>query len=302
MGIFEKIKGGLSKTRAQLQTQIEWIVKGKTLDDAAFDAIEEAVILADVGIETAEFLVGAVKERWRLGQVKTEEDLKQAMIVEVEKLLLPCEKPLTINQEKPYVILMLGVNGVGKTTTIAKLASLLLQDRKKILFGACDTFRAAAIEQLEVWAGRLGIEVIKHKDGSDPAAVAYDATLAARARGVDVLFLDTAGRLHTKVNLMEEMKKIKRVVQKEMATAPQETLLVVDATNGQNAIMQARAFHDALTLTGIVVTKLDGTAKGGFLLPIAHTMKLPIQFVGVGEKMDDLVPFRAKEFATAMFE
>jgi fused signal recognition particle receptor len=302
MGIFEKIKDGLSKTRAQLQTQIEWIVKGKTLDDAAFDAIEEAVILADVGIETAELLVGAVKERWKLGQVKTEEDLKQAMIVEVEKLLLPCEKPLTINQEKPYVILMLGVNGVGKTTTIAKLASLLLQDRKKILFGACDTFRAAAIEQLEVWAGRLGIEVIKHKDGSDPAAVAYDATLAAKARGVDVLFLDTAGRLHTKVNLMEEMKKIKRVVQKEMATAPQETLLVVDATNGQNTIMQARAFHDALTLTGIVVTKLDGTAKGGFLLPIAHTMKLPIRFVGVGEKMDDLVPFRAKEFATAMFE
>ena len=302
MGMFEKIKGGLSKTRAQLQTQIEWIVKGKTLDDAAFDAIEEAVILADVGIETAEFLVGAVKERWRLGQVRTEEELKRAMIVEVEKILLPCEKPLTINQEKPYVILMLGVNGVGKTTTIAKLASLFLQDRKKILFGACDTFRAAAIEQLEVWAGRLGIEVIKHKDGSDPAAVAYDATLAARARGVDVLFLDTAGRLHTKVNLMEEMKKIKRVVQKEMATAPQETLLVVDATNGQNAIMQARTFHDALTLTGIVVTKLDGTAKGGFLLPIAHTIKLPIRFVGVGEKMDDLIPFRAKEFATAMFE
>ena len=302
MGMFEKIKSGLSKTRAQLQTQIEWIVKGKTLDDAAFDAIEEAVILADVGIETAEFLVDAVKERWRLGQVKTEEDLKQAMIVEVEKLLRPCEVPLSINQEKPYVILMLGVNGVGKTTTIAKLASLLLQDRKKILFGACDTFRAAAIEQLEVWASRLGIEVIKHQDGSDPAAVAYDATLAAKARGVDVLFLDTAGRLHTKVNLMEEMKKIKRVVQKEMATAPHETLLVVDATNGQNAILQARTFHDALTLTGIVVTKLDGTAKGGFLLPIAHTMKLPIRFVGVGEKMDDLIPFRAKEFATAMFE
>jgi len=224
------------------------------------------------------------------------------MIAEVEKLLLPCEQPLSVNHEKPYIILMLGVNGVGKTTTIAKLANLLLQDRKKILFGACDTFRAAAIEQLEVWASRLGIEVIKHKDGSDPAAVAYDATLAAKARGVDVLFLDTAGRLHTKVNLMEEMKKIKRVVQKEMAAAPQETLLVVDATNGQNAILQARTFHDALTLTGIVVTKLDGTAKGGFLLPIAHMMKLPIRFVGVGEKMDDLIPFRAREFAAAMFE
>jgi len=302
MGIFEKIKNGLSKTRAQLQTQIEWIVKGKTLDDAAFDAIEEAVILADVGVETAELLVRAVKERWRLGQVKTEEDLKQAMTTEAEKLLLPCEKPLVIDKEKPYVILMLGVNGVGKTTTIAKLASLFLEDRKKVLLGACDTFRAAAIEQLEVWAGRLGIEVIKHKDGSDPAAVAYDAALAARARGIDVLLLDTAGRLHTKVNLMEEMKKIKRVVQKEMVAAPHETLLVVDATNGQNAIMQARTFHDALTLTGIIVTKLDGTAKGGFLLPIAHTLKLPIRFVGVGEKIDDLIPFRAKEFAAAMFD
>jgi fused signal recognition particle receptor len=206
------------------------------------------------------------------------------------------------DKEKPFVILMLGVNGAGKTTSIAKLARLLLEDRKKVLFGACDTFRAAAIEQLEVWAGRLGVDVIKHKDGSDPAAVAYDATLAAKARGMDVLLLDTAGRLHTKVNLMEEMKKIKRVVQKEMTTAPHETLLVVDATNGQNAIVQAQTFHDALTLTGIVVTKLDGTAKGGFLLPIAHTLKLPIRFVGVGEKMDDLIPFRAKEFATAMFE
>ena len=302
MGLFDKIKEGLSKTRAQLQTQIEWIVKGKTLDDAAFDAIEEAVILADVGIETSELLVTALKERWKLGQVKTEEDLKQAMIAEIEKLLLPCEVPLTTGKEKPWVILMLGVNGVGKTTTIAKLANLFLQDHKKVLFGACDTFRAAAIEQLEVWASRLSVEVIKHQDGSDPAAVAYDATLAAKARGIDVLFLDTAGRLHTKINLMEEMKKIKRVVQKEMAAAPHETFLVVDATNGQNAIMQARAFHDALTLTGIIVTKLDGTAKGGFLLPIAHTLKLPIRFVGVGERMDDLIPFRAKEFARAMFE
>jgi len=302
MGIFEKIRDGLSKTRAQLQTQIEWIVKGKTLDDSAFDAIEEAVILADVGIETAELLVSAVKERWKLGQVKTEMDLKQAMTAEVEKLLLPCEVPLVTNKEKPYVILMLGVNGVGKTTTIAKLASLFLEDQKKVLFGACDTFRAAATEQLEVWAGRLGVEVIKHREGSDPAAVAYDATLAARARGADILLLDTAGRLHTKVNLMEEMKKIKRVVQKEIAAAPHETLLVVDATNGQNAIMQARTFHEALMLSGIVVTKLDGTAKGGFLLPIAHALKLPIRFVGVGEKTDDLIPFRAKEFATAMFE
>jgi len=302
MGIFEKIKSGLSRTRAQLQTQIEWIVKGKPLDEAAFDAIEEAVILADVGVETAEHLMRAIKERWKLGQVQSEEDLRQAMVSEIERLLGPCEAPLVADAEKPFVILMLGVNGVGKTTTMAKLARLFLEEKKTVLFGACDTFRAAAIEQLEVWAGRLGVDVIKQKEGSDPAAVAYDATLAAKARRADVLMLDTAGRLHTKVNLMEEMKKIKRVVQKEMASAPHETLLVVDATNGQNAIAQARAFHEALSLTGIIATKLDGTAKGGFLLPIAHTLKLPIRFVGVGEKMDDLVPFRARDFATAMFE
>ena len=302
MGIFDKIKNGLSKTRAQLQTQLDWIVKGKPLDDAAFDAIEEAVILGDVGIETAALLILAVKERWKLGQVKSDADLKNVMIEEIGKLLAPCEMDLTVGGEKPFVILMLGVNGVGKTTTMAKLARLFLDDNKKVMFGACDTFRAAAVEQLEVWAQRLGVDVIKHQDGSDPAAVAYDATLAAKARAADVLLLDTAGRLHTKVNLMEEMKKIKRVVQRELSSAPHETLLVVDATNGQNAIAQARTFHEALALTGIIVTKLDGTAKGGFLLPIATELKIPVRYIGVGEKMDDLVPFRAKEFAAAMFE
>jgi fused signal recognition particle receptor len=302
MGIFDKIKNGLSKTRAQLQTQIDWIVKGKPLDDAAFDAIEEAVILGDVGIETATLLIRAVKERWKMGQIQSETDLKQVMIEEIGKLLLPSEKPLIVAGETPFVILMLGVNGVGKTTTIAKLARIFLDDKKKVMFGACDTFRAAAIEQLEVWAQRLGVDVIKHQDGADPAAVAYDATLAAKARAADVLLLDTAGRLHTKVNLMEEMKKIKRVIQRELSSAPHETLLVVDATNGQNAIAQARTFHQTLALTGIVVTKLDGTAKGGFLLPIAHELNIPVRYIGVGEKMDDLIPFRAKEFAAAMFD
>jgi len=302
MGIFDKIKNGLSKTRAQLQTQIDWIVKGKPLDDAAFDAIEEAVILGDVGIETATLLIRAVKERWKMGQIQSETDLKQVMIEEIGKLLLPSEKPLIVAGETPFVILMLGVNGVGKTTTIAKLARIFLDDKKKVMFGACDTFRAAAIEQLEVWAQRLGVDVIKHQDGADPAAVAYDATLAAKARAADVLLLDTAGRLHTKVNLMEEMKKIKRVIQRELSSAPHETLLVVDATNGQNAIVQARTFHQTLALTGIVVTKLDGTAKGGFLLPIAHELNIPVRYIGVGEKMDDLIPFRAKEFAAAMFD
>ncbi|HAR96066.1 MAG TPA: signal recognition particle-docking protein FtsY [Deltaproteobacteria bacterium] len=302
MGFFEKIKNGLSRTRDQIKTQIEWAIKGKPIDEAVFDDIEEALILADVGMETAEILVQAMRERWKLGHIKSEDDVKAAMAEEIEKLLLPCETPLETNGNKPFVILTLGVNGVGKTTTIAKLSRIYQEDGRTLLFGACDTFRAAAIEQLEVWAQRLGIDVIKHQHGSDPAAVAYDATVAARARNVDILVLDTAGRLHTKVNLMEEMKKIKRVVSKEMEGAPHETLLVVDATNGQNAIAQAKTFHEALTLTGIIVTKLDGTAKAGFIIPIAHLLKIPIRFVGVGEKMEDLIPFRAKDFAKALLE
>ncbi len=300
MGFFDKIRNGLTKTRAQLQTQLEWMVKGKSLDEAAFDGIEEAVILADGGIEAAEVMVEALKGRWKMGRIKTDEDLKQAMVEEIEGLLIPVEKPLRTDGHVPFVILALGVNGVGKTTTIAKLAKILLDQNKKVLFGACDTFRAAAIEQLEVWGERLGIETIKHRHDADPAAVAYDATKAAKARGVDVLILDSAGRLHTKVNLMEEMKKIKRVVGKELDGAPHETLLVVDATNGQNAIVQAEKFNEALSVTGIVITKLDGTAKGGFVLPIAHSLRIPIRYIGVGEQMDDLIPFRARDFAKAM--
>ena len=198
------------------------------------------------------------------------------------------------------MILTLGVNGVGKTTTIAKLARIFREEQKSVVLGACDTFRAAAIEQLEIWGERLGIETIKHRENADPAAVAFDAAKAARARGADVLILDTAGRLHTKVNLMEEMRKIKRVVGRELEGAPHEVLLIVDATNGQNVIAQAENFNEALSVSGIVITKLDGTAKGGFVLPIAHTLKIPIRYVGVGEQMDDLVPFRAREFAEGM--
>lgn len=301
MGLFEKIKNGLAKTRDQLLTKIEWVVKGKPIDEDAFDEIEEAVILADVGVETTQILVGALKDRWKRGQIKTSDDIEEAMKEEVERLLAPVEAPIVINGGKPFVILTLGVNGVGKTTTIAKLARIHLSAGYQVMLGACDTFRAAAVEQLEVWAQRIGIEVIKHAEGSDPAAVAFDATKAAKARGTDVLILDTAGRLHTKVNLMEEMKKIKRVVGKELDGAPHEMLLVVDATNGQNAIAQAKAFDDALNVTGLVITKLDGTAKGGFILPIAHMLNIPIRFIGVGEGIDDLIPFSAKDFSNALF-
>lgn len=302
MGLFDKIKNGLAKTRDQLLTKIEWAVKGKTIDEGAFDEIEEAVILSDAGLETTELLINSLKEKWKRGQIKTSDDIGLAMIEETEKLLLPVEEAMVIDNNRPFVILALGVNGVGKTTTIAKIASMYRDSGKKVMLGACDTFRAAAVEQLEVWAKRLNIDVIKQKEGSDPAAVAYDATKAAKARDIDILILDTAGRLHTKVNLMEEMKKIKRVVGKEIDGAPHETMLILDATNGQNVIAQAKKFDEALNITGIVVTKLDGTAKGGFILPIAHILKIPIRFIGVGEKLDDLVPFNAKDFSKALFK
>ncbi|HEX2966433.1 MAG TPA: signal recognition particle-docking protein FtsY [Syntrophorhabdaceae bacterium] len=300
MGIFDKIREGLTKTRDQLITRVQWAVSGKPIDEDAFEEIEEALILSDAGLETAQLLVDALKQRWKRGQIKTEDDVKQGMKEEIESLLKDVERQLPVNGEKPFVILTLGVNGVGKTTTIAKLANIFRGSGKTVLLGACDTFRAAAIEQLDVWAGRLNIDMVKHADGSDPAAVAYDAVKAARARNIDVLILDTAGRLHTKTNLMEEMKKIKRVVGKELPGAPHEVLLVVDATNGQNAIAQAKTFHESLQLTGIVVTKLDGTAKGGFILPIAHTLQIPVRYIGVGEQMDDLIPFSAKAFADAI--
>jgi len=301
MGFFEKIKSGLTKTRDQILTRIEWAVKGRQIEESDFEAIEEALILSDAGFETTELLVDALKERWKRGSVKTNEDIEPAMEEEVENLLKPIEKQISPESQKPFVILTLGVNGVGKTTTIAKLAAIYQGAGKKVLLGACDTFRAAAVEQLEVWAGRLGIDVVKHAEGSDPAAVAFDATKAAKARGADIVILDTAGRLHTKANLMEEMKKIKRVISKEVSGAPHEVLLVVDATNGQNTLAQAKTFNEALNITGIVVTKLDGTAKGGFILPIAHLMKIPIRYIGVGEKIDDLIPFSARDFAEALF-
>ncbi len=302
MSFFEKIKNGLTKTRDQFKTKIEWMVQGKPIEEDAFDEIEEALILADAGLPTAELLVEALKEKWRRGHIRTMEDIKSSMKEEIRELLAPIEVPMVIDGKKPFVILALGVNGVGKTTTIAKLASIYLGDKKKVLLGACDTFRAAAIEQLDVWAKRLNVEMVKHADGSDPAAVAFDAVKAAKSRGSDIVILDTAGRLHTKANLIEEMKKIHRVISKEVENAPHEVLLVVDATNGQNAIAQAKAFNEAVGVSGIVITKLDGTAKGGFILPIAHLLKIPVRYIGVGEKIDDLIPFNAKEFAEAMFD
>lgn len=302
MGFFEKIKEGLAKTRGQITTRIEWFVTGKPIDEDAFDEIEEALLLSDAGLETTGLLMDALKARWKLGLIRTPEDIRISMKEEVRNVLSPVEAPIRAEGKKPFVILALGVNGVGKTTTIAKMANIYLNDGKKVLLGACDTFRAAAIEQLDVWAKRLGIEMVRHTDGSDPAAVAFDTVKAAKSRGVDIVILDTAGRLHTKANLIEEVKKIHRVVSREIEGAPHEVLLIIDATTGQNAIAQAKSFNEAVTVTGLAITKLDGTAKGGFILPIAHLLKIPVRFVGVGEKIDDLVPFSAQEFSEALFE
>lgn len=302
MGFFEKMKEGLAKTRGQITTRIEWFVTGKPIDEDAFDEIEEALLLSDAGLETTGLLMDSLKARWKRGLIKTPEDIRISMKEEVRNVLSPVEAPIRAEGEKPFVILALGVNGVGKTTTIAKMANIYLNDGKKVLLGACDTFRAAAIEQLDVWAKRLGIEMVRHTDGSDPAAVAFDTVKAAKSRGVDIVILDTAGRLHTKANLIEEVKKIHRVVSREIEGAPHEVLLIIDATTGQNAIAQAKSFNEAVTVTGLAITKLDGTAKGGFILPIAHLLKIPVRFVGVGEKIDDLVPFSAHEFSEALFE
>jgi fused signal recognition particle receptor len=299
MGFFEKIREGLKKTREELKTRIEWALKG-ALDESIFFDLEEALILSDCGAETSAKLIERLKEKWKRGYIKEKEDVKYNLVEIVEEIMKDVEKPLFVDSFKPFTILTLGVNGVGKTTTVAKLGKMCLEKGKRVLFGACDTFRAAAIEQLSLWAERLGVDIVKHKEGSDPAAVAYDAIKAARARDIDVVILDTAGRLHTKYNLMEEMKKIKRVMGREIPGAPHETLLIVDATNGQNAIQQVRSFHEEIQVSGLVIAKLDGTAKGGFVIPIAEIFKIPIRYVGVGEKPDDLLPFTAKDFARAL--
>lgn len=302
MGILEKLRDGLKKTRDQLRTRLEWAIHGRALDEESFNEIEEALILADCGVKTSSRIVSILKDGWKRGVIKNEDDLRAQLLKILEETLKRVEKPLILNDSKPFVILTLGVNGVGKTTFVAKLGNLFVREGKKILFGACDTFRAAAIEQLEIWAKRMGAEVVKHREGSDPAAVAYDALKASIARGIDVLILDTAGRLHTKTNLMEEMKKIRRVLARESRDAPHETLLILDATTGQNAIQQVKAFSENLSVSGLAISKLDGTAKAGFLFAIAETFDIPIRYVGLGERIEDIAPFSASQFVKGILE
>lgn len=301
MGFLDKLKAGLLKTKHNIVERVETILQTRKLDDAAIDEIEEVLIMADVGVQAASDIIGALRLKAAQGELRTVEAVKDYLRAEMTKLL-GNPRPLVLFGEKPFVILAVGVNGVGKTTTIGKLASRLADEGNSVILAAADTFRAAAIEQLEIWAQRSRAEIVKHQSGSDPAAVAYDAVEAAKARGVDVVIIDTAGRLHTKVSLMEELRKITRVIKKAMPEAPQEILLIVDATTGQNAIRQAALFNEAVGVSGIVLTKLDGTAKGGIVFAIKRELNIPIRLIGVGEGVDDLKEFDPEAFVTALFE
>jgi len=306
---FQKIKNGLTKTRNNLIDKISNLLNiSKTIDESFFNDLEEILIGADVGVGMTSELISRLKERVKIEKLSQPEELKFALKDELEKILKSSFDsqnfdPFSIPEDrKPFVIMIVGVNGVGKTTTVGKLAYNFKSRGKKVLIGAGDTFRAAANEQLEIWAKRAGVDIIQQQKGSDPGAVAFDTVKSALARDVDVVLIDTAGRLHTKTNLMEELKKVKRVIQKLIPRAPDEIWLVLDATIGQNSIQQARQFHQALGITGLIITKLDGTAKGGVVFAIANELKIPVKFIGVGESIDDLQPFDPESFIDALFE
>lgn len=301
-GFFSRLKSGLNKTRVQFSQGLGNVIFGKKIiDEALLDQIEEQLLLADVGVEACLEITKNLTQQISRRQLADSEALMQALKQQLAQILLPSEAALQIPEtQSPFVILMVGVNGAGKTTTIGKLAKRLQGEGKKVMLAAGDTFRAAAIEQLQVWGERNQIPVIAQQQGADSASVAFDALQAAKARGFDVLIIDTAGRLHTQNNLMQELEKVKRVITKIDPTAPHETLLVLDASNGQNALNQAKQFQKSVAVSGIALTKLDGTAKGGIIFAIAKSLQIPIRFIGVGEKIDDLRPFNAEEFVQAL--
>lgn len=303
MGIFQKFKKAFKKTRENVKGKIDELVTGReTIDEEFYEELEEILIEADLGVETAVSAVEELRERVKEERERGPEEVKGYLKDILAQKLEDEVAPLNFAETPPTVVLVMGVNGVGKTTSIAKLAYLLKQEGKRVLLAAGDTFRAAAIEQLEIWSERAGVELIKHQKDSDPAAVVYDALSAAKARGIDVVICDTAGRLHTKVNLMEELKKIYRVSGKAVADAPHEVLLVLDATTGQNALNQARLFGEVSKISGIILTKLDGTAKGGIVIAIKEALDIPIKYIGVGESLEDLHEFNPREFVEALFD
>ena len=301
-GFFAKLKAGLTKTRENFVEKIEQVFTGrKKIDEDLYDELEEVLIRSDVGVNTSLELVERLRREVRQRKLSDSSQLTE-VLQELITELLGEEETLAFAKQGPSVILVVGVNGVGKTTTIGKLANRFKKDGKRVIMAAGDTFRAAAIDQLEVWGERSGVEVIKHREGADPAAVAYDAVQAAKSRNIDVVIVDTAGRLHNKVNLMEELRKVKRVIEREIPGAPQEVLLVLDATTGQNALQQAKLFQEVAGVTGIVLAKLDGTAKGGVVLGIRGETQIPVKWIGIGEGMEDLRPFVPKDFAAALFD
>jgi fused signal recognition particle receptor len=295
-----RLKQGLSKTRKILTTDIDELFAGnRKIDDELLEELEELLITSDIGVQTSIDLIDNISRKsWEIGDA---EQLKAALKEEILSLLDTQTAVVKKITSTPYVIMVIGVNGVGKTTTIGKLATRQTAAGKRVLIAAADTFRAAAVEQLAIWAERANAEIVKHKDKADPAAVVYDTLEAAMARGTDFIFIDTAGRLHTKVNLMEELKKIKRTISKKLPDAPHEILLVLDATTGQNALSQAKLFHEELEVTGIALTKLDGTAKGGIVISICNDLKIPLEYIGVGEKIEDLQDFDPIQFVNALF-
>ncbi|MFO8058441.1 MAG: signal recognition particle-docking protein FtsY [bacterium] len=301
-GWFQRLKKGLSKTQGKLSQGLSRLLSGKVSEDT-LEELEELLVSSDLGVKTSMSLLERLETAIKEEGLEEGEQVRQWLKDHIREILEQVEEPLLIpaDREGPYVIMVTGVNGTGKTTTIGKLAMHLGSQGKSVIIGAADTFRAAAVEQLEVWGQRAGAPVIKHQEGADPGAVAFDTVQAAQARKADVAIIDTAGRLHTKSNLMDELKKVKRVAGKECEGAPHEILLVLDATTGQNAVQQARMFNQALELSGLIMTKLDGTAKGGILVAISDEFKIPVRYIGVGEKIYDLQPFRAKEFVDAIF-
>jgi fused signal recognition particle receptor len=302
MGFFDKLKAGLDKTRKNLTEKIEQLVTGyATIDDEFLDDLEAILLSADVGVHTTSKLMVDIKKGIKNKEINSPEDLKPFLQNKISSMLSDVVMETNMATNPPTVIVVVGVNGVGKTTTIGKLGQYYRDQGYKVMLAAADTFRAAAIDQLEIWGTRTGSEIIKHKEGSDPAAVAFDAVQSAKAKKMDIVIIDTAGRLHTKSNLMEELKKIGRVISREIPDAPHETLLVLDATTGQNAINQAKLFGEAIPLSGIVLTKLDGTAKGGVVIAIKNELNLPVKWVGVGETANDLRPFIPQDFVQALF-
>ena len=301
-GLFDRLKSGLAKTRKLLLTDVDDIILGsKEIDQALFEELEEALIVADVGPAFAGELIESLKEKVRRKELGSPEILRKVLRETMREILLKNEAPLKIPPDQIYTIMVVGVNGTGKTTTIGKLAHQLKGEGHEVMLVAADTFRAAAIEQLEAWAKRAEVPLIRQAPNADPTAVVYDALRSAKAGRPGVVIIDTAGRLHTKVNLMEELKKMRRIMGRELPGAPHEVLLVLDATTGQNAIAQARMFRDEIGVTGLILTKLDGTAKGGVVVRIVQELNIPLRYIGVGEQVDDLRPFRAGEFVEALF-